>query len=296
MAPLAIRTSLLLVATASCSAEAEPHSAAAGCRVLQPSKHLPDVLGESSGVAASRRHSGILWTHNDSGGDAEIFAIRADGTLVGRTEVKGAKNEDWEDVAIGPCPGGDCLYLADTGDNDGDREDAALYRVPEPAPGAASARAERFPVRYPEGHPDVEAIFVLSPGTVYLVSKGTGGTETLYRYPLPMRAGVPVALERVAELGVRGGSRASMVTGSSASGSGRWVAIRKYGELSIHRARELVAGQTRPALRADLSPVGEAQGEAVALLDNGRVVLTSEGGSRKAPGTIAILQCDLPRD
>jgi len=29
---------------------------------------------ESSGVAASRAHAGVLWTHNDSGDDAYVYA------------------------------------------------------------------------------------------------------------------------------------------------------------------------------------------------------------------------------
>src|SRR5688500_12085038 len=33
------------------------------------------ALTEVSGVAASRTQDGLLWAHNDSGGDAEVFAV-----------------------------------------------------------------------------------------------------------------------------------------------------------------------------------------------------------------------------
>jgi hypothetical protein len=72
------------------------------------------------------------------------------------------------------------------------------------------------------------------------------------------------------------------------------VAVREYKLLTIYRAAELTAGRVAPVLEVDLTPVGEAQGEGVALLDNGRVVLTSEGGFQGSPGSIAILQCELP--
>jgi hypothetical protein len=37
------------------------------------------LVTESSGVAASRRHPGILWTHNDAGDDAVLYATNLGG-------------------------------------------------------------------------------------------------------------------------------------------------------------------------------------------------------------------------
>lgn len=282
----------LLVA---CAADAAPAGTAHGCRILKPSTPLPTTLGESSGVAASRAWPETLWTHNDSGGDAAVFAVRSSGELVGRVAVPGARNRDWEDLALGPCPGGSCLYLADTGNNSGKRKDLVIYRVAEPRPDAdATARAERLPVRYPEGRHDAEALFVLPTGEIFLVTKGRHSAVSLYRYPGEPRVGEEVVLERVAELSAGEQEHPHLVTGASASPSGEWVAIRSYQWLNIYRTRELVAGNTRPATVMDLSPVGEAQGEAVELLDDGRVVLTSEGGFKEAPGTFAVLACELP--
>ncbi len=42
-------------------------------------------IDESSGLSASRAHRGVLYTHNDSGDSARVFAVREDGTLVGMT-------------------------------------------------------------------------------------------------------------------------------------------------------------------------------------------------------------------
>jgi hypothetical protein len=263
------------------------------CRTVQPSRPLPAEIHESSGLAASRSHAGVLWTHNDSGARSEIFAIDAAGRLLGTSLITGARNEDWEDVAVGPCAGGgDCLYIADTGDNERKRDDAAIYRVREPEPGAATVPAERLRVRYPGGSLDTEAMFVLPSGQIYLITKGRKSPQTLYRY----RAGVDARVEKIAELGPEPTEELQLITGASASPSGEWVAIREYKRLSIYRAADLVAGRVAPVLEVDLTEVGEVQGEGVAILDNGRVVLTSEGGFKESPGTIAILQCDLPEE
>ena len=34
-----------------------------------------DTVNEASGIAASRKNSGVLWTHNDSGGSACVYAL-----------------------------------------------------------------------------------------------------------------------------------------------------------------------------------------------------------------------------
>src|SRR3954464_7281661 len=54
---------------------------------------------EASGLAPSHRMPGVLWTHNDSGGDPVLFAVNSDGSLRGRLRVDGVSNLDWEDIA-----------------------------------------------------------------------------------------------------------------------------------------------------------------------------------------------------
>ena len=173
-------------------------AARTACRIIQPLTQLPDGLEETSGVAISRVHDGILWTHNDSGGDPEVVAVRANGQLVGRVQVEGARARDWEDLALGPCPSGMCLHVADTGDGTARRQEIGIYRFPEPEPAdELSHPAEYFPARYPDGPRDAEALFVTGEGEFYLVSKGWAGPTELYRYPQPLRAGEVVTLEFV---------------------------------------------------------------------------------------------------
>jgi hypothetical protein len=289
------RLLVTLLTAGACTPGAEPQEdAPRGCTILQHPAPLPEQLDESSGVVASAEHAGVLWTHNDSGNDPYVYAVYASGQMVGRSRVRGAENRDWEDIGIGPCADGTCLYIGDIGDNNRERREIAVYRVPEPQPGSPTEPAERFPMRYPDGAHDAEAMFFLPTGELFVITKALEGPQHLYRYPGPLRAGERVVLEPVVDLGGTGGDPFQQVTGAAVTRSGTWVAVRRYKRLSVFRAEELVAGRVSSVLEVDLTPLGEVQGEAVELLDNGRVVLTSEGGFQAAPGTISVLQCELP--
>src|SRR5439155_7112130 len=65
--------------------------------------HSPRVR-ESSGIAVSRAHRGVLWTHNDSADDAYVYATDLAGTDRGVVRIRGARAVDWEDIDLGSCP------------------------------------------------------------------------------------------------------------------------------------------------------------------------------------------------
>ena len=253
-------------------------------------------LTESSGVVVSRLHPGLLWTHNDSGDEAFLYATDLAGTDRGRVRIPGVVPTDAEDLADGPCPNSSarCLYLADTGDNRESRDWVALYAVPEPAAPAGPTDVERstaapreLRLRYPDQPHDVEAVFVTDSGTAYLVTKGRRGSVAVYRVPRTAWAGGGVARAEFVQT-IVSGPAVRFVTGAALSPDGARVAVRGYGAIAFF------------ALRPDggLTPRGavcdvrghEPQGEAVAFLDAQRLVLTSEG-TRVAPGPIHIVTC-----
>lgn len=255
---------------------------------------VPAAVGEASGLAASRAHPGIFWTHNDSGGDADLFAIDSAGRLLGRMRVTGAHNVDWEDIALGPCPAGDCLYIADTGDNHARREIAAIYRVAEPSPDAtATAPADRLPIAFPDGPRDVEALFIDPAGNLFLVSKGTHGPIALYRYPAPLRPGDTILLTRVQELAPHPPLPTRRVTAADASPDGRWVAIRTYIEVAFFRLLDDRLVPLPDPTTFPLPNPAEPQGEALAFRRDGAIFLASENGPHDAPGPITRLACRL---
>src|ERR1051325_6127651 len=90
-----------------------------------------DQIIEASGLAASRKNTDVLWTHNDSGDTARIFAISTKAKLLGIYNLKASNVEaiDWEDIAIGPAPtpGEYYIYIGDIGDNGDKRPGIQVY-------------------------------------------------------------------------------------------------------------------------------------------------------------------------
>ncbi|MBT8098812.1 MAG: hypothetical protein KJO82_03635, partial [Gammaproteobacteria bacterium] len=145
-------------------------------------------IAEASGLAASRRRDDLLWTHNDSGSRARIYALGLAGESRGRAKIKGADNKDWEDMAAFVLDGVPYLLIADVGDNAAKRDTVMLYIVEEPDL-EADDKPELKPaweieLRYPGGPRDVEAVAVDSENAqVLLLAKRTIPAE-LYAVPL----------------------------------------------------------------------------------------------------------------
>lgn len=250
-------------------------------------------LTESSGVAASRRLPGVLWTLNDSDNPAEVFATDSMGRDLGAFTVRGAKNEDWEAIAIGLCGAGDCLYIADTGDNEEVRHSARLYRVPEPRvppPGGKgfTARAEALDVRYPDGPHDVEAAVVAPDGAVLLVTKGRSRGVRAFRIPASAWARSAVTASPLGRLPIASGGLGAMVTDASLSPDGDRVAVRTYLEIFLFRLTPEDGFQPL-GVACDVAGL-ELQGEGIAWIGPDRFVLTSEGAFG-APGTVTTVRC-----
>ena len=265
------------------------------CRVAGALIRLQD-LPEASGIAASRRTPGVFWAHNDSD-DPVLFAIDQQGSLKGRVRVTGAQVDDWEDIAVGPCPQGTCIYIADIGDNSGNRKHITIYRAPEPAPGdGATPNAEAFNASYPEGPQDAESLFVTPDSGVFVITKGDPGVVALYRFPRQLTRGGIMQLERVGEP-VAGPNveAANRPTAADVSPDGRWIVVRTTKWLAFHASADLTAGRWRETFRMDLTALNEPRGEGITFADRHTLMLIGEGGGlTRRPGTLARVTCALP--
>ena len=251
------------------------------------------MLTESSGVAVSHRQPGILWTMNDSGNDAWIFATDTLGRDHGAFLVSGAENRDWEAITLGPCGKRDCLYIADTGDNGRGHKTARLYRVPEPTITFTVPRtrtAEVLEFRYPRGSPDVESAYVSTDGTVTLITKTHRPLPSAYRLRADAWAssGTPVA-EAIGTVPVDPRNFANEITDAALSPSGRVVAVRTYRAIYLF-ARTLNDSLASLGVGCDTAGL-QLQGEGVGWLDDDELVLTSEGGFGGS-GTVVVLRCE----
>ncbi len=234
---------------------------------------------EPSGVVESRRNPGMLWTHNEdrknlillgtSGVAAQYWVPFPFDRPMTATDAF-----DWEDIAVGPCPGGQCVYAADTGRVSGSfpagfsRSTFAIYRLPEPRFGVTADNSkltglERFPFRYPDGAFDSEAMVVHpQTGAIYLLTKNAGFTR-VYRMPQPLSRDTVVTLQFVAQIPLPAST--NKVTAADIDATGRKLLVRTYSSVLQYTASS--AGVFESAFRAVprvLTNIPDRQGEAIA--------------------------------
>lgn len=144
-------------------------------------------LTESSGIVESRRHPGVYWTHNDSGNEPILYAVRRDGSLINQFPVR-CVAFDWEDIAIDD---EGHLYLGDIGNNGNVRAAIGVMMLDEPDPNVAPAPRSRLqPKRQwlltysDNARMDCEALFVWK-GEGYLIRKSVDRSPTtVWRFSL----------------------------------------------------------------------------------------------------------------
>lgn len=148
------------------------------------------ALNELSGIAVSRRDPNVLWMHEDHAGEASIYAMNAEGDTLAIVTLDGATNNDWEDIATGPCGEDTCLYIGEIGNNDLDRTELGVYVLPEPdlatiADGAWTTTEWSFyGYTYPDGAQNAEALAVTQDGLPVVLSKHFDlATSNVYQFP-----------------------------------------------------------------------------------------------------------------
>ena len=262
-------------------------------RVLHQSWLGNSKLTESSGLAPSRRIPGLFWTLNDSGNPPELFAIDTAGKDRAVLRVEGARNRDWEALALGRCGAADCIYIGEVGDNNARHDTLRIYRVVEPGRQALSRRT--LPLngviafRYQDGPRDAEAIVVTPEQDVLVISKERSGGGRVYRLDHSAWDRREVATAKfVQELPLPEGSR-FQITDASLARDGIRVAVRTYGYIYFFRLENgaLKLDTRRPACYAAGLDI---QGEGIAWQPDGKLVTTSERRSGLG-GTVSIVEC-----
>ncbi len=232
----------------SASGEPRPGKAEVVCRF--DGGRLPEV----SGLAASIRHPGVLWTHNDSGDDARIFAIDSTSCAV-RAEVRlgGVTARDSEAIAVGRDAAGEpVIWLADIGDNLDGWDSVRLYRIAEPTRLVdQEVKARSFTVRYEDGSRNAEALLVdpAAGGPMWLATKRQAADGGLYRIPDSLVAKGSAVAKRV-------GVVPAMTTDGSYAPDGRHFVLRTYTGATLFRAPP--PGTDAGSVAIPLQPQGEA--------------------------------------
>jgi len=243
---------------------------------------LPDEIDETSGLAYM---DGKLFTINDSGGLPALYAFdTTTGEIIQRILIANATNIDWESLA----DDNDYIYIGDFGNNSGNRDDLAIYKVQKsdiPLEGDATIESEKITFSYPDykgsvgfkrAHNfDCEA-FIATADSLYLFSKNHENQKTkLYR--LPKNSG-----DYIAEL-ITTYNTSGLITGVDINRQTNQITLVGYVNnewtpftwlLFDYEGNNFFSGNKR---RIDLFNIIATQTEAIAYTIDNNTVITSEG-------------------
>jgi hypothetical protein len=161
---------------------------------------MPYEVSESSGMVMTTQ--GRMWSHNDSGGNNELYCINFSGQLLRTLVINNAINVDWEELCIDKQKH---IYIGDFGNNNNVRKNLKIYRIPDPETLSGSdVEAETiffsyedqaaFPPPDSERNFDVEAM-VWKNDSLFLFTKDRSSPSTgiTKLYKLPASPGTHIA-------------------------------------------------------------------------------------------------------
>ena len=235
-------------------------------------------IREASGLVASRKNPGALWTHNDSGGEPKVYLLNDKGATQATYRLMGAKSRDWEDIAAGPGPvaGETYLYVGDIGDNNAQHTVKTVYRFVEPLAVDSSLsgvirQVDALRFVYPDGARDAETLLV-DPVTkdLYVLSKRDKFVH-VYRAAFPQNTESIDTLELLGQLPRPQVGILEQLVGGDISPDGKEVLLKSYVQVFYWRRTDEQASLFE-LLQTDPQPLPyqpEPQGEAIGFATDG---------------------------
>lgn len=231
-------------------------------------------LSEASGLAASQRTPGLLYTHNDSGNPAIVYVLNKRGLMPARIALEGVKNRDWEDIAVGrdPASGRSCVFVGDIGDNAAAYSSVFIYRFAEPEIAdtlITVSDVDTMEFVYEDGPRDAEALFC-DPrnGDIYVISKREA-YPGIYLLSYPQSYSSVNTAYRVASLPY------NWVTAADISPDGRSILVKTYSSVyKYKRGANMSIGAALSRKYKSLPYELEPQGEAIAWDNKGKGYFT----------------------
>ncbi|MGB0444097.1 MAG: hypothetical protein ACPGFK_04630 [Flavobacteriaceae bacterium] len=230
---------------------------------------LPKILEETSGLAI---RNDTLWTLNDSGNEATLYAISSTGALVDSRETT-RTNIDWEDMATA----NGNLIVADMGNNFGTRKNLYLLEIDLNNGGATTL--DSIPFHYPEqenfGYQqatpfDAEGVIFIEDQLVVFTKNRSTQTTEIYTVSKTSEAAKKIGSLRVG----------SLITGADYHQESNTLALTGYGKNKIQYLYVINNFTLSTISSASINQydlhLNEAQVEAVAILDPKTFWITSE--------------------
>ncbi len=271
-----MRISILLFVLSSCTApETPPSTESPFASAINTGRLRGADISEASGLVASLRFPGSMWTHNDSGSPAEIFLVDSTGSSQSVIFLESITNRDFEDIARD----GSTILVADIGDNRGVRDEVSIISFTEPQTlgNQSITPSAMYRMTYPDGPRDAETLLV-DPFTRdwYIITKREASVR-VYRYAHPQDPNVVKELERIP-----GQLPMTSVVGGDVSPDGTEILAKTY-EVVYYWTRQGNEPLSETLMRAPIEVPYETepQGEAIAftLRGSGFMTTTEEGSN-----------------
>jgi hypothetical protein len=214
--------------------------------------------------------------------------------------------KDLEDIAVASCPDrlGPCLYLADTGNNAGDRTDAVVVVIAEPVPDAdgqfkldaTAVVVGTVDASSGAGLPagiDIEALVVAPDGSALSVFEKVDAERARVfgrRGPL-LEDGAFEVVGTVRTESPAGVRLARMITGADLHPTGTALVVRTYSGVFETRFADVSAMLSLGDVALDtvtFGPFSEGQGEAVAYDDAGTGLITISEAKQAPAADVAV--------
>lgn len=237
----------------------------------KPLAELTDKkLDEVSGLAASANNPGLLWTHNDSGNEPEVYLVDEKLKIKLTCKIQGVKNRDWEDIAVGPGPeeGKNYLYVADIGDNYANYSFKYIYRFEEPVLANQSgeitiAEFDTIVFRLEDGKKDTEAIMI-HPETkdLYVVSKREKPVY-LYELKYPYSVHDTLTAAKITSIPL------TQIVAAGISPDGQEILMKNYVNVYYWNTKDKSIQDALQAKPQILKYTEEPQGEAITFARDG---------------------------
>jgi hypothetical protein len=245
-----------------------------------------DKIREASGMVASVNNPGMLWTHNDSGNDADVFLLNEQGEIKCTIHLSGIKNRDWEDVAVssGPREGKNYIYIAEIGDNDAVYDKKILYRIEEPlitngTTDTTLTKIDRMEFKLPDGSRDSEALMIDPVSKNFYIFSKRESHVNLYKLPDTLSTTETMIAERVLE-----GLPFNLIVAADISEDGSEILAKNYD--NVFYWKRLTGESVEETIKRapeTLPYTPEPQGESIAFSRKGDGYYTISERKKKTP-------------
>ena len=236
-------------------------------------------INEASGIASSLKYPGILYTHNDSGGEAAVYVLNQIGLMPAKIILKGIENRDWEDIATcyDPKDQKPYVYVVDIGDNNSSHTASFIYFFEEPDIKdtlIVVRNIQKIEFVYEDGPRDAEALMIdPKTGDIYIISK-RDETAKIYQLSYPQSFNEVNIARQIGTLPYK------WVVAADISPSGDYILVKTYNQIYRYKRRAdknvKEALMTKPKI---MTYQLEEQGEAIAFDSKGKGYFTiSEKG------------------